>query len=133
MYSLHIDTPDSAIIIGPHGKNMSSIAHILWLILSKQLGHRAKLQFDVNDYAQLQQKKFFAFIESKIQYVESSWNDLKLPYMEAYDRKKIHAYISEKYSGNIFTKSIGEWSERRLFICKKSDMQSSIDIDGTNI
>lgn len=53
--------------------------------------------------------------------------------MDAYDRKKIHSYISEKHSGHIFTKSIGEEKDRRLFICKKSDMSASIDINGTDI
>lgn len=133
IYMVKLKTPDSGIVIGPHGKNMSMFSNILKLLFSKQLNSRVKVHFDVNDYGDQKQEKFFAFIESKISYVTKTGNDLKLPFFTAYERKKVHSYIAERWDDAIFTKSIGEWNERRLFICKKTSTDNSIDIDWIDI
>lgn len=133
IYKVTLKTPDSGIVIGPHGKNMQLFSNILKLLFSKKLDSRVKVHFEVNDYSAQKQEKFFNFIESKIKYVNESGNDLKLPFLTAYERKKVHSFIADKWDDAIFTKSIGEWKDRRLFICKKSTSSSSIDIDGIDI
>ncbi len=133
IYKITLKTPDSWIVIGPHGKNMSIFSNILKLLLSKKLDSRVKVHFEVNDYGKQKQEKFFNFIESKIKYVTESWKDLKLPFLTAYERKKVHSFIAEKDDDSVFTKSIWEWNERRLFICKKSSTSSAIDIDWIDI
>jgi hypothetical protein len=45
----------------------------------------------------------------------------------------VHSFISEKWDNTLFTKSIGEWNDRRLFICKKNTSSDSIDIDWIDI
>jgi predicted RNA-binding protein Jag len=72
------------------------------------------------------------YIISKVKIVENSWKDLKLPFFSSYDRKKIHSIVSEYNNPKIYTKSIWEWKERRLFICRV-DEKVTIDLDWNDI
>jgi predicted RNA-binding protein Jag len=69
---------------------------------------------------------------SKIKIVEDSWKDLKLPFFSSYERKKIHSIVSEYWNPKIYTKSIWELRERRLFICR-IDEKITIDPDWNDI
>jgi predicted RNA-binding protein Jag len=64
--------------------------------------------------------------------VKKTGQDFKLPYYGWYERKKIHSYVAELNDPTIFTKSIGEWNQRRLYLCKK-EAKLTIDIDGDDI
>ena len=55
-----------------------------------------------------------------------------LPYYSAYDRKKIHSIVAEYKNDKIYTKSIWEWNQRRLYICK-IDQKITIDLDWDDI
>jgi hypothetical protein len=48
---------------------MSLFSNVLKLLISRKVDARVKVHFDVNDYAEQQEEKFFTFIESKIKYV----------------------------------------------------------------
>jgi len=133
IYQITLKTPDSWIVIGPHGKNMALLSNVFKLLFSKKLDTRVKVQFEVNDYGKHKQEQFFSFIEAKVKHVAESWKDLKLPFLTSYERKKVHSYIAEKNDDAIFTKSIGEWNQRRLFICRKSTGIEAIDIDWIDI
>lgn len=132
IFAVTLKTPDSGMVIGPHGKNIAMFGNIIKLMLSKHLDKRVRVHFDVNDYGSQKQDKFEKFIQSKIAYVKSSGNDVKMPFLTSYERKKVHNFISENSDESIFTKSDGEWGERRLFICKKAEALT-IDIDWDDI
>jgi len=53
------------------------------------------LHLEVNDYLKSKEERLFSFIESKIAIVEKSGKDLVLPFLTAYERKKVHSYVSE--------------------------------------
>lgn len=131
IFSIKIKTDDSHLLIGPHGKNLETMTSILRLLIGKQLWENIILHLEVNDYLERKDEKLFSYIESKIQIVEKTGSDFRLPFFSAYERKKVHSYVSEK-GGKIYTKSMGEWEERRIFLCKK-DAKMTIDIDGDDI
>ena len=108
IFRIQLKTPDSGRLIGPNGKNVSAISHILKLMFGKHLEHSITLHLEINDYTQQKEKQFFEFIESKIQYVRSSGKECKLPYMSSYERKKVHCFILDGDNKDIFTQSIGE-------------------------
>ncbi len=76
--------------------------------------------------------RLFDFIKLKIVYVKKSHKDFCLPFYSAYERKKIHQFISEMKNDSIYTKSIWEWKDRRLHICLQGK-KLSIDIDWDGI
>jgi predicted RNA-binding protein Jag len=79
---------------------------------------------EVNDYLQAKEEKLLSYVQSKIDLVERTGKDFRLPYMSSYDRKKVHAFVSELGKAKIYTKSIGEGPERRLHICKKDEIMT---------
>ncbi|MDP2091250.1 MAG: KH domain-containing protein [Candidatus Gracilibacteria bacterium] len=132
IYNIVINSNESGVIIGQNGKNLDSIQSILRLIISNKIGEKIKLHMEVNDYIKSRDDRLFDFIKGKISYVKSSKKDFRLPFYSAYERKKIHGFISDLKDPKIYTKSIGEGNERRLNICFQ-EKRLTIDIDGDDI
>ncbi len=132
IFLIKIKTEESGIIIGPHWKNLETIQLILKLMVSNKIWSKIKLHLEVNDYMESKDEKLFLFIKSKIIIVEKTSRDIQLPFYWAYERKKIHSFVADYWNNIIYTKSIWEWKERRLYICKK-DAKLTIDIDWDDI
>lgn len=131
IFYVKIKTTESSLVIGYSGKNLEDIRTILKGILSKINGKNVVLHLEVNDYLSKKEDKLFDFIKKKIEIVKTG-REVILPFFNSYERKKIHGYVSELKDDTIFTKSIGEWEERRMHICKKSK-NITIDMDGIDI
>ena len=132
IYNVKIKTPDSWIIIWPHGKNIDALQSILRLMLSNKLNQKISLHLEINDYIKSKDDRLFDFIKSKIDFVEKSWKDVQLPFLNSYERKKVHSFVADLNKNTISTKSIWEWKERRLHICKET-ARLTIDIDWDDI
>jgi spoIIIJ-associated protein len=126
IFSVNIKSNESGILIWPHGKNLENIQWLLKLMVSKKIGERTNLHVEVNDYLESKDEKLFLFIKSKITFVENRSIDIALPFYGAYDRKKIHSFVSEHWNPDIYTKSIWEGKERRLYICTKAEVKKEI-------
>ncbi len=131
VFKISLKSEDSHLIIWPHGKNLETISHILKLLISKISEWYVNIHVEVNDYLEKKDEKLLGFIASKIEYVKKSGKEIVLPFFTAYERKKVHSYVSENW-GNVFTQSMGEWKERRIHLCRK-DEKMTIDIDGDDI
>lgn len=107
---IHIDikTPDSALIIGQHGKNIDVFKHLLSRVAEKKLGKYIHLHLEVNDYMKSKDERLFRFLESKIAFAMSTGKSIRIPNLSAFERKKAHNYISEKKIEGLTTKSEGE-------------------------
>jgi len=132
IYLIKIKTPESGLVIWTHWKNLKDFENILKLLISKKIDENIKIHLEINDYIYNKDQQLFSFIDSKIKIVTETWKDFKLPFFNWYERKKIHSYIADLKLPNIYTKSIWEWKERRLYICKK-DEKVTIDLDGVDI
>lgn len=132
IFLIKILSPESWLIIWPHWKNLDNISMILKLIIKKNISKDLKIHIEINDYMKSKDDRLKDFILAKIKIVEKNWIDIKLPFYSAYERKKIHSIVWENWNSRIYTKSIWEWNERRLYICKK-DEKLTIDIDWNDI
>jgi len=133
IYYIKLKTPDSWLLIWYSGKTLEDIRSVLKAIISQYWENKnIILHIEVNDYLSKKEDKLHDFIMKKIQLVKSWKWDVILPFFNSYERKKIHSYVCELNDSEIFTKSVGEWAERRLHICKKSK-NITIDIDGIDI
>jgi len=131
IFRVKIKSNDSNLLIGPHWKNLEVIAHLLKILISKSIQEHVHIHFEVNDYLEKKDEKLFSFIQSKIDLVNQTGKDMILPFFTAYERKKVHWYVGEKWK-NIFTQSVGEGKDRRMHLCKKEE-KITIDIDGSDI
>lgn len=132
IFNIKIETEESWLLIWPHWKNLNIIENLLKLMSSKKVWEQIKLHIEINDYMKSKDDKLFDFIKSKIKLVEKTGKDIQLPFYSSYERKKIHWYVSEMTKKWIYTKSIWEWKERRLYICKQWKTLT-IDIDWDDI
>ena len=132
IFNVKIKTQESGLLIGPHWNNLDALQSILKLISSKKVWERIKLRIEINDYVKTKDDRLLDFIKSKVSYLEKSWKDIQLPFYSSYERKKIHWFVSDMKDKWIFTKSIWEWKERRLYICKE-EAKLTIDIDWDDI
>jgi spoIIIJ-associated protein len=109
---IRIETPDSALLIGMHGKNIETIQHLLSRILEKQVGNFVHIHLEVNDYMKQKDERLYQFLDSKIALVRSTGKSIQMPSLTSYDRKKAHGYIAEKGIEWLSTKSEGEGVSR---------------------
>lgn len=114
--NVRVQTPDSALLIWMHGKNIESFQHLLGRMMEKDLGHHIHLHLEVNDYMKSKDERLFRFLDSKIAFVTSTGKSARIPNLSSYERKKAHGYISEKAISWLKTRSDGEGAERALFL-----------------
>ena len=114
--SLRLETPDSPLIIGMHGKNLEVFQHLLGRMVEKLVGHFVHLHLEVNDYMKSKDEWLFRFLDTKIALVMETGKVARIPNLNSYERKKAHNYIAERAIEWITTKSDGEATERALFI-----------------
>jgi len=132
IFNIKIKTEESWLIIWPHWKTLDAFQNILKLMCSKKTWEKIKLHLEVNDYIKSKDDRLLDFIKHKIDYLVKTWKDIKLPFYTAYERKKIHSFVAEMNNKWIYTKSIWEWKDRRLHLCKE-DVKLTIDIDWDDI
>ncbi len=132
IFNISIQSNESWLLIWPNWKHLDALQAILKQIISHRVWKKIKIHLEVNDYIKSKDDRLFDFIKSKVEYVKKSKKDFCLPYYWAYDRKKIHWYISELNESTISTKSIWEWKERRLHIFIH-ERKLELDIDWDDI
>ncbi len=131
IFYIKIKTQDSSLLIWYSWKNLEDIRTVLKWILSKINNKNIILHLEINDYLSKKDDKLFDFIQKKIEAAKNG-KEIILPFFNAYERKKIHWYVTELKDDTIFTKSIGEWEERRIHIYTKN-RNMTIDMDGIGI
>lgn len=131
IFYIKVKTNDSPLLIWYSGKNLENIKTVLKSILSRINWENLILHLEVNDYISKKEDKLHDFIRKKIEIVKS-WKEVILPFFNSYERKKIHSYVARLKDETIFTKSIWEWKQRRLHICKVNK-NITIDVDWIDI
>lgn len=116
IYLIQVKTPDSKILIGVHGQTLEMTKHLLTRILEKKLDTSLLIHLEVNDYLQAKDEKFYRYLESRISYAMRSGEEISLPNLTSYDRKKAHGYISDKKIEGFKSFSVGEGKDRELHL-----------------
>lgn len=111
---INLQTSDSALLIGMHGKNIEIFQHLLSRMIEKIVGRYVHVHMEVNDYMKLKDERLFRFLDTKITFVMSTGKSSKIPNLNAYERKKAHNYIAEKSIAWLITRSEWEGAERTL-------------------
>jgi predicted RNA-binding protein Jag len=73
-------------------------------LINRKAEENIIIHVEVNDYLKSKEDKLINYIKNKIDYVKETNKDFRLPFFSAYERKKIHSYVSDLKS-DIYTKS----------------------------
>lgn len=96
IYRAHVQTSDSKLLIGIHGKTLESLSHILSRMAEKKLGKHAIVRVEVNDYLKTKENRLFQYVDSKIHESGETGKVVILNHLTAYERKLVHDYVQKK-------------------------------------
>jgi predicted RNA-binding protein Jag len=111
-----VETPDSPLLIGIHGKNIESFQHLIGRFAEKKLWRFIHVHLEVNDYMKAKDDRLFSFLEWKIHFIMQNGKTLQIKNLTSFERKKAHNYIAEKKIDWLGTKSEWEGENRMLIL-----------------
>ena len=152
IYTGKISSTDSPLLIGPHGRTLEETQSLLIQMAEKATSTHCIIHLEINDYLAEKQKRLLAIVDRKVELARKNGIDQVIYELSGYERKQVHAYISEKYP-DIATKSLDGEKGRELHIMlkewvaplgettpkpssRKSDTSAdlaALDLEGTNI
>jgi predicted RNA-binding protein Jag len=156
IYIIKISTTDSPLLIGPHGRTLEETQSLLMQMAENKLQAHCLIHLEINDYLAEKQKRLFSIVDRKVDLTHRNGIDQVIYELSGYERKQVHAYISEKYP-DIATKSLDGERGRELHIMLKEGVAptgnadtlshptapslksdtvadlAALDLDGTNI
>ena len=111
---LEVRGEDAGLLIGKHGQTLDSLNFLFTRILSRQLGERAQVQIDVEEYRDRRRNLLIQRALKLAEQVKSTGEPVALEPMSPIDRRTIHVTL-QRDSG-VRTSSEGEGGLRRLVI-----------------
>lgn len=111
---VQLETADPGVLIGYHGRNLSSLQLILGVMVSQKIGQRVRVIVNVGDYREKREEVLQKMALSAAQKVHFSGEPVALDSLTAQERRIIHLVLSE--NSEVETSSEGEGRERRLVI-----------------
>jgi spoIIIJ-associated protein len=114
-YKFIIKTPDSGVLIGVKGENLTALNHLLKrMVMKKAPTSLPKFFVDVNNY----QDRLFEELKSKVKILSerarSFQTDVELEPMSSYERMMVHSYLEG--ISDLKSESKGEGKDRRVVI-----------------
>jgi len=111
---VNLKTEEPGLLIGFHGKTLSSFQLILGLMVFRKLGEWQKLVVDVNDYRQEQTERIRKIALSAAQRARFAGQAVALSPMTPFERRVVHLALSERE--DVETCSEGEGGQRYVII-----------------
>lgn len=104
-------------LIGQYGMNLAALQHLARIMARKQIGEKLDIIVDVNHY--FAEKKQILEKEAKQALEEALQNNISVALrpMLSYERKIVHAFLSNNDS--VETESVGVGEERKVMVRPK--------------
>lgn len=115
--NLEIKSDEPKILIGQQGQTLFEIQHLLRLLLNKKLQKIVYLNLDINNYKKKKIEYLKETAKELANEVALSKKEKILPPMFAYERKIIHAELTDR--SDVITESQGNGTERHIVIKPK--------------
>lgn len=116
-YRVHIDTEETGLLIGFHGKTLESFQIILSIVVSKKLESWVKVYVNVGDYREKREEALMYMAQRAAERALASGRPVELTRLSASERRVIHLTLSG--DDRVATESIGEGEGRVLVVKPK--------------
>ena len=116
-YRVHIETEETGLLIGFHGKTLESFQIILSIMVSKKLEEWVKVYVNVGDYREKREEALMYMAQRAAERALASGRPGVLTRLSAAGRRVIHLPLSG--DDRVATESIGEGDSRVLVVKPK--------------
>lgn len=117
-YRVHIETEETGLLIGFHGKTLESFQIILGIIVSKELASWVKVYVNVGDYREKREEALMLMAQHAAERALTMDRPVELANLSASERRVIHLTLSG--DERVETESVGEGSRRTLLVKPKA-------------
>lgn len=122
-FRVHIETAETGLLIGFHGRTLESFQLLLSLLVAKSLGESHKLYVNVGDYREKREEALMFMAQRAAERALSLNRPVELSRLSASERRIIHMTLSA--DERIETESVGEGRDRILLVKPKA-IQSDV-------
>ncbi|NVM21883.1 MAG: protein jag [Desulfobacterales bacterium] len=112
--TLKVETDNSAILIGKHGKTLEAIQYVVQKVVYKEKRTRLRISIDVGGYRDRRKVSLTQLALRLGEKVKRSGKPATISPMNAYDRRIVHVALQD--DNRVRTQSMGSGSFRKLVI-----------------
>ncbi len=116
-FRVGIETEETGLLIGHHGKTLESLQLILGILVSKSLGRWVKAYVNVGDYREKREETLMHMAQRAADRALALGRPVELARLTPSERRIIHLTLSG--DERIETESVGEGDERTLLVKPK--------------
>jgi spoIIIJ-associated protein len=117
-YRVHIETDETGLLIGFHGKTLESLQIILGIIVSKELAAWVKVYVNVGDYREKREEALMLMAQHAAERALTMGRPVELANLSASERRVIHLTLSG--DDRVETESEGLGARRTLLVKPKA-------------
>ncbi len=113
-YRVHVETEETGLLIGFHGKTLESFQILLGIIVSKALSQWVKVYVNVGDYREKREEALMLMAQRAAERVLATGRPVELTRLSPSERRVIHLTLSG--DERVATESMGEGDNRTLIV-----------------
>lgn len=117
-YRVHIETEETGLLIGFHGRTLESFQIILGILVSKALDSWVRVYVNVGDYREKREEALMLMAQHAAERALTMGRPVELSHLSASERRVIHMTLSG--DERVETESVGEGSQRTLLVKPKA-------------
>jgi len=117
-FRVHIETEETGLLIGFHGKTLESFQIILGILVSKELSQWVKVYVNVGDYREKREEALMLMAQHAAERAIAAGRSIELPRLSASERRVIHLTLAG--DERVETESVGEGASRTLLVKPKT-------------
>lgn len=118
-YRVHVETEETGVLIGYHGKTLESFQIILTLMVAKKLNQWNKVYVNVGDYREKREESLMYIAQRTADRVIETGRPVELTRLSPSERRIIHLTLSG--DDRVITESEGEGDSRVLIVKPKTE------------
>jgi spoIIIJ-associated protein len=116
-FRVNVETEETGLLIGYHGKTLESMQLILGIIISKQLARWVKVYVNIGDYREKREETLMHMAQRAADRALASGRPVELSRLSPSERRIIHLTLSG--DERVATESVGEGQDRVLLVKPK--------------
>lgn len=116
-YRVNIQTEETGLLIGFHGRTLESLQIILGILVSKKLSEWVKVYVNVGDYREKREEALMLMAQRAAERALSLGRPVELSHLSPSERRVIHLTLSG--DERVETESVGDGNSRVLLVKPK--------------